>query len=919
VKISAAQGTNKIQGDSSGSKFFIADDPEVHSKLGELLRDMYQNPVWAVAREYTANALDADIDKPIEVALPSRECCEFVVKDFGPGLDKEDMRSLLTGYGMSDKRGDPRRIGGFGIGAKCGLAYTNTFTYGSVYIDPESGKKRKTVLMAFLDENLEAKANVTADLDLPVDDDSPTGITVVVPVKAEDIGRFQRSVYNFTLSRAVAPRIKVVSRNMIGLMSKDKGFEPIATAFNREVQVANHKLNVGLVSSTSDLRNTDIQSQGRLIVVMSGVPYPVSYADVFNTLTTKEFSCNAFLSMSAGSLPCMVIEADGTTDMVPTPSRETIKMSMVGASFIANALHAYSDLICAEYAKDPKAFMEASEGISDWSATKAILAGFHNRLRNAINCKPQQWKEKVYAKLVKDSRFIPVGVTSDFERGVTLSKGYLVVVGRKKGQLQATPSQAHGVNLGNTTKFHIIRLKDIPTYALRYYKNSLKHFGVTDDTGAVIKPMPADWNTSDCLVEASLSLLHKSVKAWIREGAKGRYWYRDSQETRVVLLEMPGPDISNGLVRCPTLVHEMDKLMPKDRLYEFSSSLAWPATLPVVVRASTGGSKAGPKVKQPSVRSRYIHLEFRGDGALPHFHLVQTPSSVTREYNVSSILDIRTYGTADGEKLTKGLGQLIYFIEHGKYKEKVDQADCTADISAVERLTPSFYSKRLVAGCKNPNRKELWPCFYAAVNKYVKTRPKEVQEWLYTQPYLADFYSDVNGLSTLTPGNTHFRVAYTAFVMDILKLKIVNKDVKDFVYLTSNPDYVRIARKNATGELFTQLDATDIWLGSLAYDCGYFGYLFRDNDEPTNSTPSIRCEGAFNFKNLPAKRAAAKALGTLITNKHPFIYGLNACAGSVESSIENYGFGGGAKLKTAFINEEVAVMSSVTKFIADYK
>jgi len=111
---------------------------------------MYQDPVWAVVREYIANGLDADITKNIQVSLPSRDCCEFVVQDFGPGLNKDDMLALLTGYGMSNKRGDNLKIGGFGIGSKCGLAYTNSFTYGSVYIDLDTGKKRKTVLPATL-------------------------------------------------------------------------------------------------------------------------------------------------------------------------------------------------------------------------------------------------------------------------------------------------------------------------------------------------------------------------------------------------------------------------------------------------------------------------------------------------------------------------------------------------------------------------------------------------------------------------------------------------------------------------------------------------------------------------------------------------------------------------------------------------
>jgi hypothetical protein len=101
-----------------------------------VLTDLYSDPILAVIREYSTNALDSHIDagqtRPIEVSLPTPSHRQFVVQDFGVGLSVDDIRKIYSAYGASTKRDSNAVTGMLGLGSKSGLTYTNTFTVESV-------------------------------------------------------------------------------------------------------------------------------------------------------------------------------------------------------------------------------------------------------------------------------------------------------------------------------------------------------------------------------------------------------------------------------------------------------------------------------------------------------------------------------------------------------------------------------------------------------------------------------------------------------------------------------------------------------------------------------------------------------------------------------------------------------------------
>lgn len=98
-----------------------------------VLTEQYSDPAMAALREIAANARDAHIragkaDVPIRVSLPNRLNTDLVIEDEGIGMSVEFMEKRFSQYGDSDKRDEKFDIGGFGIGGKSPLAYTDSYT-----------------------------------------------------------------------------------------------------------------------------------------------------------------------------------------------------------------------------------------------------------------------------------------------------------------------------------------------------------------------------------------------------------------------------------------------------------------------------------------------------------------------------------------------------------------------------------------------------------------------------------------------------------------------------------------------------------------------------------------------------------------------------------------------------------------------
>lgn len=97
----------------------------------------YSNPIGSVVREYTSNCFDshaeAGVDAPITIKMElgntltgKQANIQFI--DYGVGLSPDRVENVFAKFFTSTKRETNTQIGGFGIGAKSALGYTDMFT-----------------------------------------------------------------------------------------------------------------------------------------------------------------------------------------------------------------------------------------------------------------------------------------------------------------------------------------------------------------------------------------------------------------------------------------------------------------------------------------------------------------------------------------------------------------------------------------------------------------------------------------------------------------------------------------------------------------------------------------------------------------------------------------------------------------------
>lgn len=173
-------------------------DPAMKGHLINILRNsIYSDPALAVIREYFSNAVDEHLKlnipiSKIEVGIPGTFCSDFIIRDYGSGLDEDDVRNLLRFYGSSTKRNDNSAIGGFGVGFKSAFSYTESFTINTF----KNGRKLTFfVTKAISDEDTFGCGSINKVSD--VETTEPDGVEVVVPIKHSDVRSFAEKVRNY--------------------------------------------------------------------------------------------------------------------------------------------------------------------------------------------------------------------------------------------------------------------------------------------------------------------------------------------------------------------------------------------------------------------------------------------------------------------------------------------------------------------------------------------------------------------------------------------------------------------------------------------------------------------------------------------------------------------------------------------------
>jgi len=112
---------------------------------------LYSNKIRAVIRELSCNAVDSHVgagkaDVPFTVHLPSTLEPWFSVRDYGLGLNEDEIVNIYTTYFESTKTASNDFIGALGLGSKSPFSYTDNFTVIAI----KDGVKR--VYTAFIND-----------------------------------------------------------------------------------------------------------------------------------------------------------------------------------------------------------------------------------------------------------------------------------------------------------------------------------------------------------------------------------------------------------------------------------------------------------------------------------------------------------------------------------------------------------------------------------------------------------------------------------------------------------------------------------------------------------------------------------------------------------------------------------------------
>lgn len=240
------------------SKEATVADPVV---MFALLTKLYNDITRIIVQEYIANARDAHReknipDRPIEITLPTLLHKAVSYRDFGPGISPERIENVFINLGTSTKRGDNLQTGGFGIGAKCVFAYTD-----SLSIDTYIGGIHRVYEFMSGDNGIPKIILINEE---ETTEEDGTKITIWLK-NSQDVLSVSSNVYKLTQFWDVRP---IIVNEDVYCGNKWKNFEVIEEGANWKYY-----------------RNGDKTS-----VVLDGIPYRFDFDAVYNEKDDKKYS-----------------------------------------------------------------------------------------------------------------------------------------------------------------------------------------------------------------------------------------------------------------------------------------------------------------------------------------------------------------------------------------------------------------------------------------------------------------------------------------------------------------------------------------------------------------------------------------------------------------------------------------------------
>lgn len=171
---------------------FVSDELQVHEftmkvtgeAFSATVDNLYVDTIGSPPREYMANAFDAHRSigstKSFDVHAPTSLEPYFEVRDYGPGMDEEEILDRFISLFSSSKKNTNDEVGYFGLGCKAALTYTNAF---SVTSTQDGFAQRYQILR----QNGQLPQMIKGAL---TETDEPNGLTVRYNVQVHHLSDF---------------------------------------------------------------------------------------------------------------------------------------------------------------------------------------------------------------------------------------------------------------------------------------------------------------------------------------------------------------------------------------------------------------------------------------------------------------------------------------------------------------------------------------------------------------------------------------------------------------------------------------------------------------------------------------------------------------------------------------------------------
>lgn len=180
-------------GDLGGDVIEFSMDENSLVHLTKMWADLYSDIKLAIIRELATNARDSHVEAgqlcPIEVMTPNSLSPFLRIKDYGLGMNRQDIADIYSKFGASTKRDSDDVTGLLGVGSKSPFAYTGGFKL-------EATKDGITIIAA-LGRNEAGLPTIEIMDERPTNADN--GVEIMIPVAVDHNAEFlQKAIELFS-------------------------------------------------------------------------------------------------------------------------------------------------------------------------------------------------------------------------------------------------------------------------------------------------------------------------------------------------------------------------------------------------------------------------------------------------------------------------------------------------------------------------------------------------------------------------------------------------------------------------------------------------------------------------------------------------------------------------------------------------